>query len=135
MVDSSTDYVEIGAFASENLRDLILAVHFAAAQADRVDLAIFVACPCGHRVRIRIVEVQYTWGADFPHVLAEIEHCRDDALPVHDSADTKRIAHALVNTVFKRDFNVPLKCLQPPMRTEFMMYFASFNASRRLVVA
>ena len=76
------------------------------AQTDGLDPTVFESGPGIHRHRIGVVEEKRGGGGHLANILAEGQHLRDIALPVHDAAGAERIADALINPVFERDVDI-----------------------------
>ena len=113
VVEAGGDKVELLAvFEAENLGDLAFAVHFTVAKAQGLDSPVFVTGPGRHGVRVGIAQVEDVGVGHFAHILAEVEHSIDYALPVHDAAGAQGIAYALVNAVFQRNLHIFGEALQ-----------------------
>ncbi len=100
MVQSGTDNIHILFVPAKSFGNLLMPVLYAVTKPVGFYLSVLVACPGYHGVGIGIIEENTARSSHFPDILAKIKQSVYAALPIHDAADAKGIAHALVNAVF-----------------------------------
>lgn len=113
VVDARADDVDLFLFQPERVGDLGVPAHHAVAESYGAHLAVFVGRPGRHGVGVTVVQHQGARRADLADVLAKIQHRGHHPLAVHDAARAERVAHALVDAVFQRNFDVDGKRFQP----------------------